>query len=360
MNGPGEQRALLAETVASQLLDMESSGLLKSESERLERGEWPGQLWKQLEENGLTSILAPESSGGFGGGWEDAGVVLFFAGFHSVPLPIAETVLARSLLGRAGIDPPAGALAIAFADQVEVECQVSRRWRFRGNAMGVLWGGMVEHVLVILRDGGGCRLALIHRSAIEPISSRLSIAREPVADLRFRDAQALAVATLTDDPFELGALTRIALMAGAANSILQQSVQYANDRRQFGKPIGKFQAIQHALASLANEAAAVNCAAIAACRAADRGGAQFEIAAAKLRANRAVGAVTSIAHQVHGAIGFTAECRLHFASQRLWSWRSEYGNDRHWAARLGDTSIRHGAQGLWPYLTSLTDGLPPR
>lgn len=240
-----------------------------------------------------------------------------------------------------------------------VESRTSGNWRLRGDATGVLWGGMVEHVVVVLRDGGAYRLALIHRSAIERIASRQSIAREPIADLRFRDADALAVATLTDDPFDLGALTRVALMAGASDSILRQSVQYANDRRQFGRPIGKFQAIQHALARLANEAAAVNCAAIAACRATDRGDAAFEIAAAKLRANRAVGAVTAIAHQVHGAIGFTAECRLHFATQRLWAWRSDYGNDRYWAARLGDATIRRGALGFWPYLTSLTD-MPPQ
>jgi len=355
MNTRGEQSAILAEVVATQLLDMQTSGLLKSESERLERGEWPRQLWEQLEESGLTSIFVPESDGGFGGGWEDAGVVLFLAGFHSLPVPIAETVLGRMLLSRAGIAAPAGAIAIACADRVNLERQSSGDWRLHGDAMGIVWGGMAEHVLVVRRDGGAYRLALIHRSAIEPISIRRSIAREPVADLRFHNAEALAAATVTENPFELGALTRVALMAGAAASSLQQSVQYANERRQFGRPIGKFQAIQHALAQLANEAAAVNCAAIAACRAADRGAANFEIAAAKLRANRAVGAVTSIAHQVHGAIGFTAECRLHFATQRLWAWRLEYGNDRYWAERLGDAAIRHGAQGLWPYLTSLTD-----
>jgi acyl-CoA dehydrogenase len=358
MNNRSEQSALLADTISTQLLDMENSGLLKSESERLERGEWPRQLWEQLEENGLTSILVPESEGGFGGGWEDAGVLLFFAGAHSVPVPIAETVLTRLLLSRAGIDPPPGALAIACADRMKLERRTSGSWRIHGNALGVLWGGMVEHVVVARRDGAAYRLALVHRSAIEPIASRHDIAREPTADLRFHDAEAIAVATVIDDPFELGALTRAALMAGASNSILQQSVQYANDRRQFGKPIGKFQVIQHALATLANEAAAMNCAALAACRAADRGDARFEIAAAKLRANRAVSAITSIAHQVHGAIGFTAECRLHFATQRLWAWRSQYGNDRYWAARLGDAALRHGSNGLWPHLTSLTDVQP--
>jgi acyl-CoA dehydrogenase len=94
-------------------------------------------------------------------------------------------------------------------------------------------------------------------------------------------------------------------------------------------------------------------AAIAACRAADHGEAKLDRSREAAR-GRAV-SVTSIAHQVHGAIGFTAECRLHFATQRLWAWRSEYGNDRYWAAQLGDATLRQGPDRFWPHLTSLTD-----
>jgi acyl-CoA dehydrogenase len=54
----------------------------------------------------------------------------------------------------------------------------------------------------------------------------------------------------------------------------------------------------------------------------------FEIAAAKLRTNMAIGTGTSIAHQVHGAIGFTHEYDLHRYTRRLMGWRSEFGNDR--------------------------------
>ena len=355
MTDRSEQRALLTEAIASQLRDMETSGLLRSESERLERGEWPAQSWAQLEASGLTSLLVPENEGGFGGGWEEAGIALFLIGFHGVPLPIPETMVARFLLSRAGIDAPPGPLAIAFAEPATPKKRAAGPARLSAAAAAVLWGGMVEHVVVVRYDRRACHIALTRRSAFERVSSRNSIAREPIVDLRCRNAKIIAAAQLASDPFELGALARVALMAGAANSVLQQSVQYANDRQQFGRPIGKFQVIQHALASLASEAAAMHCAAIAACRATDRGDAHFEIAAAKLRANRAVSTVTSIAHQVHGAIGFTAECRLHFATQRLWAWRSDYGNDRYWAAKLGDATLRHGSDRFWPHLTSLTD-----
>src|SRR5205814_8400787 len=129
----------------------------------------------------------------------------------------------------------------------------------------------------------------------------------------------------------------------------------ANERVQFGKPIGKFQAIQQALALLAAEAAAVGCATLAACRRMECHDAAFEIAAAKWRANRAVGVATSIAHQVHGAIGFTREHALHRVTQRLWSWRSEYGNDQYWATRLGAMAARMGPQDFWSELTARGD-----
>jgi acyl-CoA dehydrogenase len=70
-----------------------------------------------------------------------------------------------------------------------------------------------------------------------------------------------------------------------------------------------------------------------------------------LRANQAIGVATAIAHQVHGAIGFTREYALRRATQRLWSWRSEYGNDRYWSERLGRAVIEGGADTFWEGLT---------
>ena len=96
----------------------------------------------------------------------------------------------------------------------------------------------------------------------------------------------------------------------------------------------------------------MSCAAGAACLSLDTAGdTELAIACAKLRANRAVHQATSIAHQMHGAIGFTREHALHHFTQRLWAWRSEFGNDRYWAGRLGREVARAGAQALWPRIT---------
>lgn len=151
------------------------------------------------------------------------------------------------------------------------------------------------------------------------------------------------------------AFARTAQIAGALDAALALSVGYVNERQQFGRPLGKFQAVQQSLASFACEAAAANCAAMGAAQALDRGSADFEIAAAKLRANRAVEVGTTVAHQVHGAIGFTEEYGLHQLTRRLWQWRSEYGHDAHWSGRIGSAVIARGPDAFWADLAARTD-----
>ncbi len=197
------------------------------------------------------------------------------------------------------------------------------------------FGGNWEDALTVLRLAGYHALAL-------PLAERVLAARTD--DLA------------SGDGFLLGAFARCAQIAGALDAALAMSVSYANERQQFGRPLGKFQAVQQSLATFASEAAAANCAATGAAQALDRGGdASFEIAAAKLRANRAVGVGTSLAHQVHGAIGFTQEYGLHPLTTRLWEWRSQFGNDAYWSRFLGDRIVERGAEAFWPDLVARTD-----
>jgi acyl-CoA dehydrogenase len=149
-----------------------------------------------------------------------------------------------------------------------------------------------------------------------------------------------------------GALARSSQMAGALESILAQAVRYATERKQFGRAIGAFQAIQHQLALLAGHTAAAGMASAHACRAAERGDPTLAVAAAKVRVGEAAGLGAGIAHQVHGAIGFTYEHSLHFATRRLWSWRAEFGAESYWAAALGRRVAARGADQLWPDLTA--------
>ena len=151
--------------------------------------------------------------------------------------------------------------------------------------------------------------------------------------------------------YRLGALMRSVMMAGAMDEVLKLTVQYANDRVQFGRPIGKFQAIQQQLSILAENVAASGVAAAVAVEAAAKGDLALAVAAAKSRVGEAAGKVAEIAHQVHGAIGFTHEHRLHHLTRRLWSWRDEYGVESEWSRELGRIAAARSGDGLWELLT---------
>ena len=170
----------------------------------------------------------------------------------------------------------------------------------------------------------------------------------------------LILSGLGHAPMPLHAAATVSLMAGAMGQALALSIEHVNMRRQFGRPLGKFQAVQQSLAVMACEVAAVDAAAAAMATRLDAtkldaDAAGFEIAAAKLRANRAVGIVTAIAHQVHGAIGFTREYDLQRVTVPLMRWRGAHGNDAHWAQILGRQVAGFGGRGLWEAMTARTD-----
>ncbi len=159
---------------------------------------------------------------------------------------------------------------------------------------------------------------------------------------------------------EWRAFANVALSAGALGRALELAIDHVNTREQFGRTLANFQSVQQALAQLACEVAAVDVAAFALADRLDRVGgdmdaARFEVAAAKLRTNRAIGMGTAIAHQMHGAIGFTADYPLHRYTTALMRWRSEGGNDAHWSRVLGEQVAALGGAGLWTEMTARGD-----
>ncbi len=149
------------------------------------------------------------------------------------------------------------------------------------------------------------------------------------------------------------ALARAVQMAAALERVLEWTVQYAGERQQFGRPLGKFQAIQMELAEMAGEVTAVTALTDAAVQALDHGSADFVLAAAaaKVRAGAAVEVVARLAHQVHGAIGFTQEHKLHHLTRRCWSWRDEAGSELVWSRALATGLLATGGDEFWPALT---------
>ena len=148
---------------------------------------------------------------------------------------------------------------------------------------------------------------------------------------------------------DIGRIGVAAMGVGLAQGALDQALAYARERRAFGRPIAKFQAVQHMLADAAGHYAA---AAAAADLAAEARGADMELATAiaKSRVGEAAGKLAEVCHQVHGAMGFTQEHPLHFSTRRLWSWRDEFGNEAQWQERIGRLACAEGGEALWPRL----------
>lgn len=342
-----ELRTILTDTVGRLLTDHVT---LKVKQEA-ESGVWPKPLWDALEETGLPLVLVPEAENGAGGSWDDAYVLLRAIGEHQAPVPLAETILAAWLLSKAGHEVPTGPLTIA-GPGLALE-QHADGWRLNGTAQRVPFGSRSNHLVVVVPVGEDVHVALVATGDAE-IEPNQNLAAEPRDHLTFNNVPVLASAPapVPGDAVQIfGALIRSAQMAGALDSALKTAVGYVNERVQFGRPIGRFQAIQQQLAVLSTEVAAVGLASAFACHRVGDTVPVFEIAAAKTRAGDAAGMAASIAHQVHGAIGFTAEYGLHYATRRLWSWRSEFGAAPFWARRIGEQVSSIGADNLWPYVT---------
>ena len=314
-----------------------------------EGGSWPADLWRAVEEAGLPRALVPESAGGPGVSFSDAMVVVRVAGWFALPLPLPETMLASWLLARAGLAVPDGAMTVAYGDRITLT--LNERGCFpRGQANRVPW--VRDHTTIVVMDNAG-RVAIAPREdcTIEPGEN---VAREP------RDAVTLGGRTdLAGDARldrlqlrAVGAALRAQQIAGALERVTEMTTQYALDRTQFGRPIARFQAVQQNLAVLVGQTAASGAAADMAAEAVDETVRLLPIAAAKARCGEAAGIGASIAHQVHGAIGFTHEHSLHFLTKRLWSWRDEFGNETEWNLLTGRHMAKAGPARYWAEITA--------
>ncbi|HEX6843197.1 MAG TPA: acyl-CoA dehydrogenase family protein [Stellaceae bacterium] len=318
-----------------------------------EDGSWPEGLWDAVADAGFAdALVAGSEKPGDLLGLPDAAAILREAGRHAAPIPLAESMVARWLLAGAGIDAPQGPLTLA---NVERKGRFALRregegWRIEGRAPAVPWAAEARGIVACAEH----QVALIPRDALD-LRPGKSLAGEPRDDVSFDtvvEARHLDSVDATA-VYRLGALLRSVMIAGALDEVLTLTVQYANDRVQFGRAIAKFQAIQQQLSVLAENVAAAGVVAGAAVEAVARDGAQhFSIAVAKARCGEAAGKAAEIAHQVHGAIGFTHEHRLHHLTRRLWSWRDEFGVESEWQAELGRLAAGKGGDGLWPLLTS--------
>ncbi|MBM7663006.1 acyl-CoA dehydrogenase [Bacillus mesophilus] len=352
-----EIRSMLEETVGKLLKDYCTKELITE----AEKGVFPRDLWATLTELGITSVGIEENQGGAGGDLGDFLSLIKLAGFFATPVPLAEHVLSNWLLSSAGL--PVSNKISTFSQEIHkdpITFNLSEEgWILTGRASFVPWGRDADNVIVVGTTSDETMLLASVPLMDCEIKQKNSLAGEPRDEVTLssvllpKDKTVMVELELIEKLTLISTLTRVMLMTGAIERILELTVAYSKERIQFGRPISKFQAIQQQLAVLAGEATASMAVADYMINNVDTKLQVDEVAMAKIQLGDAAEVVSRIAHQVHAAMGFTDEHPLHQSTRRVWAWRDEFGNETTWALTLGEKILETSSNRLWPYITSL-------
>nr|MDT0522754.1 acyl-CoA dehydrogenase family protein [Streptomyces sp. DSM 41633] len=254
---------------------------------------------------------------------------------------MAETDLLTGWLGRqTGIDLPEGPLTVAIADGDTDGCRIT------GTARSVPWARSCAAVLLAVRIPDGLRVGLVE---VPPSSLQEdhNLAGEPRDSITFdlpADQLRAVAPALGEELTRRGAWSRCVQIVGALDAAAALCVNHTRERVQFGRSLSAFQAVQQSLAGMAGEIEKARAAAELAVTAAvehgfDSADTDYAVTVAKVTVGRAVGPVTTVAHQLHGAIGVTREHPLWLFTLRAQSWAEDYGTATHYARRLGRLAL---------------------
>ncbi|WP_216694521.1 acyl-CoA dehydrogenase family protein [Dietzia psychralcaliphila] len=312
-------------------------------------------LWDLLDDLGLVRLSGSEAGGGSGAGWHDAVALHEQVAAHGIQLPLVEhDLLAGWVLERLGRPAPHGVLTLGQVDN-------------DGIARGVPWAGVADQIVLIREDGSGNGTAQVLAPSEVTVSSGRNLAGEPrdvITDIGTAGGSAL------DIPVEVlrslrhrAALIRAVQVCGALDAAVESTARHVSERIQFGRPLAKFQAVQHAVADAAAETALARAATQAAVDEAVAGdflghGLTVSIAAARSCAGHASSLVVRAAHQLHGALGTTREHSLHLVTVPALAWINEYGTVAEFdrvltrAALAAESGPFQGHGGVWDLAVS--------
>ncbi|HEV2373162.1 MAG TPA: acyl-CoA dehydrogenase family protein [Streptosporangiaceae bacterium] len=284
------------------------------------------RLWHRLAGQGVTALAVPEKWGGLGASMLDVVVACEELGHHALPGPAAESLAAVPHLLTALCE---GHLCDTSADGEQCA-----RW-LAALADGSLVATLAlpprlpylldAHVadLVLLAEAGTVRLATpgTRHQSVDGARWLSEVCGGPVI------AQGPAVAEAAGRALRAGALASAAQLLGAGRALLEASITHARQRTQFGRPVGAFQAVKHALAGVAIDLEFARPLAYAAAEAMDAGRASAgrDVAAARVAGADAAYRAARTALQVHGAIGYTHEHDLSLWLTKVTALRSAWG-----------------------------------
>jgi acyl-CoA dehydrogenase len=283
-------------------------------------GDTGAALWRTLHESGFTDALTPEAKAGAGLDLSSVYGVLESCGQHALPLPLGETMIARALLAAADHPVPLEPIALGVA-QREGDTLVCRLLPYARSARWVLL--TIDGACALLPCAGArVNVLAAHACAGElrwPVAA-LTTQQSIAIDASLRHAQACVLA---------------AQLAGAMSRVFSITLRYANERVQFGKPIGKFQAVQHQISVMAEHTAMARMAARIGCDSPTPLPDARRAAIAKAVTSETAAHVAALGHALHGAIGMTAEFDLQLYTRRLHEWRLCAGAESYWQRELG-------------------------
>ena len=325
-------------------------------------------LWKQFAEMGFTSILIPESEGGLGLGHVEAGVVLEEIGRNLTPSPFLSTsVGAVTALAGAGEALrqawfpriAAGEAIVALAvdegakhrpETIALKAErAGNGFRLTGRKSFVPLGHVADLILVAARTAGaesearGITLFAVEKDAagLSADPRRLTDA-SVAAELSFEGVEVTADAVVGEVDEGAAGLSRMlsagrvgasAELLGVGGGAMDMTVAYLRDRKQFGVPIGSFQALQHRAAHLYSEMEVARAAVLKAQQLLDHGHEGAERAALVAKAMTGLAATLAVQEgvQMHGGIGMTDEYDIGFYMKRGRVLAELFG-DANWAA----------------------------
>jgi acyl-CoA dehydrogenase len=351
-----ESENIVAETAEKIFSDLADAQTVNSDK----KGGWKAPLWQALTDAGLPLSWVPEDCDGSGASLAEGFSVLGSAGRFAIAVPLAETMLAGWLLAQSKIASPAGPMTVVPASPKD-RIAVNADGTLSGRARGVPFATSARHIAVLASGAAGLSIALVDAGVCR-IEAGLNLADDESDTVTLNNVAPVAIKPAPNGFGQtslmlMGGVARSLQIAGALESMLDISVRYSGERVAFEKKISKFQAVQHNLARLAGESAAALAAATSAAdtlaNSTSFDDAVFlEATAAKIRCSEAAEKGAAIAHQVHGAIGFTIEHILHRYSLRALAWRDDFGSESYWAVELGNMVAARGADELWPLVAS--------
>lgn len=314
---------------------------IDAEQVREQERSWSAEVWAELHEMGMTAIDMPDEPGGEDdNALEAALAVAEVCGYHNVSLPIVEAGIVGSWVRRlAGLPAADGMDGVAVTEGADLRFAEHHGHQTLSGEVEVPWGRYATQLLIVRDNALRVEVLVIDPAqgdgAVQWSAAR-NIAGEPRDTVTLADAVITARADLAVTPLQVRArraLGKSAMMLGAIDRAVELAIEQVTAREQFGRPLSKFQVIQHHIAEVVAEQTSARAAVE---RAAWSGDVDIRSAAvAKVRTGVAASAIARTTHHVHGAIGVTDEHELGLSTRRLWAWRDEAGEERFWARVLG-------------------------